>query len=114
MYMASGKKGAAQAPTTEGAEAAKETSGQGQAVVLPNGQKRIDFIRNEYYDSEPPYEHVKEKNKSRSDIKKNINEMLKAAGQEDKQIPYQIVFGATKEKVDPRKKVKQAAAPAAA
>lgn len=74
------------------AEATDKPKGQGRAVDLPNGQKRIDYIRDEYYN----------KGTSRSDIKKAINEMYVAANQEDKQIAYQIVFAATKTETDPR------------
>lgn len=93
------------------AEAAKQDKGkkedqkgQGRAVVLPNGQRRIDYIRDQYYG----------KNQSRSDIKNAINEMLKKAGKEDAVIPYQIVFSATKTgkqgdaASDPRKVAKEA------
>ncbi len=72
------------------AEAKKE--GQGRAVVLPNGQRRIDYIRVQYYD----------KDKTRSEIKNAINEMLEKAGKKGEAIPYQIVFAATKTKEDPR------------
>ncbi len=70
-----------------------EGKGQGRAVVLPNGQKRIDFIRDAYYND----------GKSRGDIRKEINDQLEKAGREDDVIPYQIVFAATKDKeTDPR------------
>ncbi len=88
------------------AEVKEEGKGQGRAVVLPNGQRRIDYIRDEYYG----------KGTTRSDIKNNINEMLKGAGQEDNVIPYQIVFSATKTgelgkaATDPRKVAKDAEA----
>lgn len=75
-----------------------ENSGQGHAVKLPNGESRIDFIRDRYYD---PKTHKHEEGcMSRSDIKNEINEMLP----EDEQIPYQIVYAATKkgDVVDPR------------
>ncbi len=67
------------------AEAEGQT-GQGRAVVLPNGDRRIDYIRDQYY-----IEGV-----SRSDIKNAINAMLKEAKREDEEIQYQIVFSATK------------------
>ena len=70
--------------------------GQGRIVTLPGGAKRIDFIRDNYYD---PKTHTHtEKCMSRSAIKNAINEGLP----EDKQIPYQIVFAATKLPTDPR------------
>ncbi len=70
-----------------------EGKGQGRAVTLPNGERRIDFIRDRYYND----------GVSRGDIKKEINEMLEKAGRKDDEIPYQIVFAATKDKeVDPR------------
>ena len=75
------------------ADKAEEAKGQGRAVTLPNGVRRIDFIRDAYYND----------GKSRGDIRKEINEMLEKAGRTDEQIPYQIVFAATKDKeVDPR------------
>lgn len=67
-------------------------AGQGRAVLLPNGKRRIDYIRDEFYN----------KGKTRSDIKNAINEMLKKEGK-GAEIPYQIVFAATKDKeTDPR------------
>ncbi len=80
------------------AEAKKE--GQGRAVVLPNGQKRIDFIRNAYYNSKTGTHGESEQ--TRSQIKVTINEMLTAAKRDNEQIPYQIVFAATKTPEDPR------------
>lgn len=81
---------------------AEEGKGQGRAVVLPNGQKRIDFIRDEYY----------KKGTSRSDIRKAVNALYEEGA--DGQIPYQIVFAATKvgkageAAADPRLIVKEA------
>lgn len=69
-----------------------QESGQGRAVTLPNKQRRIDYIRDEYYN----------KSVSRSDIKTAINEMLEKANRAGEQIPYQIVFAATKTDADPR------------
>lgn len=66
------------------------------AIVLPNGQKRVDYIRQQFAAG------VK-----RGDIRKAINDMYEAAGQPEKKIPYQIVFAATKQK-------KEASAPASA
>jgi hypothetical protein len=89
-------------------EKQEEQKGQGRAVVLPNNQRRIDFIRDEYYG----------KGTSRSDIKNKINEMLEKAGRKDEQIPYQIVFSATKTgeqgkaNTDPRKVAAKEAAKA--
>ena len=85
--------------------------GQGRAIVLPNGQKRIDFIRDAYYDAKTGL-HVKDVQKSRSDIKTAVNTMLEKAGKKDKEIPYQIVFAATKTKEDPRKVAAKKAAAA--
>lgn len=64
--------------------AVEESKGQGRAVVLPNGQKRIDFIRDEYYG----------KGTTRSEIRKAVNAMYDEGS--DGVIPYQIVFAATK------------------
>jgi hypothetical protein len=69
-----------------------ENKGQGRAVTLPNGVRRIDFIRDAYYKD----------GKSRSDIRKEINEMLEGANRGDEAIPYQIVFASTKTEEDPR------------
>lgn len=78
--------------TAEGQTEAKPTGAGGRAIVLPNGKRRIDYIRDRYYTD----------GASRSDIKNEINTMLKEDGQET-EIAYQIVFGATKTKEDPRK-----------
>ncbi len=82
--------------------------GQGRAVVLPNGKLRIDVIRDAYYNAKSGL-HVEGEQKSRSDIKKMINEMLEKAGKKGEQIEYQIVFAATKTKEDPRKTAAAAA-----
>ncbi len=79
---------------------ATEVKGQGRAVTLPNGVRRIDFIRDAYYND----------GKSRSDIRKEINAMLEKAKREGEVIPYQIVFAATKTKEDPRVTSAKAAA----
>ena len=73
-----------------------KVEGKGRAVLLPNGQKRVDFIRDSYYDKKTG-KHT-DGCKSRSEIKNEINEMLP----EDQAIPYQIVFAATKAEEDPR------------
>lgn len=73
-----------------------EGKGQGRAVTLPNGVRRIDFIRDAYYKD----------GKSRSDIRKEINAMLEKANRGDEVIPYQIVFASTKTEEDPRNAVK--------
>lgn len=74
----------------------EKAEGQGRVVTLPNGQKRIDFIRDNYYDKKTGT-HT-EGCMSRSEIKNAINEQLP----EGEQIPYQIVFAATKTEEDPR------------
>lgn len=73
-----------------------KVEGQGRTVILPDGTKRIDYIRDAYYDKKTGT-HT-EACTSRSDIKKAINEMLP----EGKGIEYQIVFAATKTAEDPR------------
>ena len=65
--------------------------GRGRAVMLPNGQKRIDYIRDRYY----------KESVSRSDIRKEINQIMADAGIDDK-VQYQIIFAATKDEADPR------------
>ncbi len=68
-----------------------KTEGQGKAVILPNGQKRIEYIRDQYYNE----------GKTRSEIKAAVCAMYKEG--EPGEIPYQIVFAATRDKeVDPR------------
>jgi len=74
----------------------EKAEGQGRVVTLPNGQKRIDFIRDNYYDKKTGKHE--EGCMSRSEIKNAINEQLP----EGEQIPYQIVFAATKTEEDPR------------
>lgn len=83
--------------------AEEKKEGQGRAVVLPNKQKRIEFIRDAYYNKQTG-KHVDGDDavQTRSQIKTAINEMLAKAGRENEQIPYQIVFAATKTPVDPR------------
>lgn len=87
------------------ATATAESAGgnQGSAVTLPNGERRIDYIRRRFYDE----------GAKRGDIRREINEMLEKAGQADKKIAYQIVFAATKHKEDPRKPKAAPATPAA-
>ena len=58
--------------------------------------------------------HDNEKQKTRSVIKNEINEMLKKEGPEAGEIPYQIVFSATKTAVDPRVTARKKAAAAEA
>lgn len=87
------------APKTETAEAtAAAEPKQGRAIVLPNGEKRADYIRRRYAEGT-----------SRGDIMREINKLLEDAGRGEEKIPYQIVFAATKEK-----KAKTAAASAGA
>ena len=86
------------------AEEKGKTASQGNAVILPNGERRVDYIRDQYY----------EKAKTRSEIRTAINDMYTKAKQEDKKIAYQIVFAATKQKVEDYKKAKAAAKTAVA
>ncbi len=69
---------------TKPKEATNEAKGpkQGRSIVLPNGEKRADYIRRRYYDDEV----------ERSAIAKELSEMQK------KDVPYQIVFASTKVK----------------
>jgi len=76
-----------------------KATGQGSAVTLPDGTRRIDFIRDSYYSNGV---HTEGEDSSRSDIKNAINKQLEDAGLTDQQIPYQIVFAATKTIEDPR------------
>ena len=77
-----------------------KVEGQGKAVILPSGVRRIDYIRDNYYNSETGLHGEGEM--SRSEIRNSINEQLEEAGLTDQQIPYQIVFAATKTPEDPR------------
>lgn len=81
------KKDAAAAATENTTTVAKPT-GQGRAVILPNGTRRIDYIHEEFYTN----------GKTRSEIRLAVNAMLP----EGEEIAYQIVFAATKTVVDPR------------
>jgi len=76
-----------------------ETQGQGKTVSLPDGTRRIDFIRDNYYTDGV---HTDDTDMSRAEIKNAINKQLEDAGLTDQQIPYQIVFAATKTDEDPR------------
>jgi len=61
-------------------QAQNQTSGQGRAVVLSNGERRVDYIRRRHYID----------GATRSEIAKEVSEM------QEKPCPYQIVFSATK------------------
>ena len=63
---------------------AEDSKTQGRAVVLPDGTRRVDYIRSQFYD----------KGVTRSEIRKALCELTK------QDIPYQIVFAATKVKPD--------------
>ena len=80
----------AEAPAPSRAMPAR-ARGRGRAVMLPNGQKRIDYIRDRYYKDSV----------ARSDIRKEINQIMADAGIDDK-VQYQIIFAATKDEADPR------------
>ena len=54
------------------------SQGQGKAITLPNGERRIDYIRDNYYTDGV---HTEE-DMTRSAIKNSINEMLAEAGRE--------------------------------
>ncbi len=82
------------AGTTESPAA---TSGQTGQVRLPNGELRIEYIRNNFYGDDPDVKG------NRGEITRRINTMLVEAGRETEQIAYQIVFSATKSNdIDPR------------
>jgi len=76
-----------------------KVEGQGKAVQLPDGTRRIDFIRDNYYSNGV---HTEGTDMSRSDIKNAINTQLEEAGREGEAIAYQIVFAGTKTVEDPR------------
>jgi len=85
--MARAKKDTATETTTETeTETATETapatasSGQGRAIILPGGERRIDYIKRRYCEDKA----------SRSTIAKELTEL------QGKPVPYQIVFQATK------------------
>ncbi len=68
----------------ETAEVAPQST-RGRSVILKGGEKRADYIRRRYYD-----DGIK-----RADIVKELKEKF------DHEVPYQIVFQATKEKEKP-------------
>ncbi len=72
------------AKKTKAAEKVEDSKTQGRAVMLPDGTRRVDYIRSQYYD----------KGVTRSEIRKALCELTK------QDIPYQIVFAATKVKPD--------------
>jgi len=77
-------------PKNEKAETKTEAApaSRGRAVILPNGERRVDFIQKHYY-------HADEKKaKTRSEITKMVNDLYPV--DDDGRIPYQIVFAATK------------------
>jgi len=82
--MATRKPAAKAEDKTEDNTEAAAPSGQGRAVILPSGERRIDFIKRRYY----------EENATRSEIAKELTEL------QGKTVPYQIVFAATKAKRD--------------
>lgn len=79
------------------------TTGQGRAVVLPNGERRVDYIHRRYYDDKI----------GRGDIVKEINRIYELADDKETKVQYQIVYAATKSKEDPRKSGDATAAAAA-
>ncbi len=85
--MAKAKKEEAAAPAT--------ATGQGRAVMMPDGKtRRVDYIKAQYYD----------KNQKRGDIARDLTDKF------DKKIPYQIVFAATKLSHEDHAKALKAAA----
>lgn len=78
----------------EQAPAAAAAAAQGNAVVLPSGVRRVDFIRNNYYGVPSDYTDPALFGE-RGKIRAAINQQYKDAGIA-KEIPYQIVFQATK------------------
>ncbi len=81
------KQEAVEAVDTAVAEVAEAAPKQGRAIILPNGEKRAEYIRRRYAEGI-----------SRGDIMREINAMLEEAGRGEEKIPYQIVFAATKQK----------------
>ncbi len=67
---------------------AKEESSKGRKVMLTDNLARVDFIREQYYD----------KDKTRSEIVKLLKEKF------NHEVPYQIVFAATKTDEKPKPK----------
>ena len=64
---------------------------RGPTVVLPNGRRRIDYIRDRYYGD----------GADRSTIRNEIDAMLEEAGA-DARVRYQVVYAATTSPTDPR------------
>lgn len=77
-------------PTAVQQPVAARRSGS-RAVVLPNGQRRIDHIRDRYYRD----------GLSRGAIRAEIDAMLASAGV-PKPTPYQAIYAATRATADPR------------
>lgn len=66
--------------TTENAETEAPSGGPGRAIVLPSGERRIDYIQRRFYKEEA----------KRGDIARELTELT------GKKVPYQIVFAGTK------------------
>ena len=87
-----GRLDAGAAPRDDGEPAAVlRGGGRGRPVTLPNGQRRVDYIRDRYYRD----------GASRSGIRAEINAMLAEAG-EGGDVRRQVVYGATSAQTDPR------------
>ena len=87
-----GKPDAGDTPQAEGEPAAaRRGGGRGRPVTLPNGRRRVDYIRDRYYRD----------GASRSAIRAEIDAMLAEAGA-DERIRRQVVYGATSAPTDPR------------
>ena len=82
-----GKPDAGDTPPAESEPAAA----RGRPVTLPNGQRRVDYIRDRYYRD----------GASRSAIRAEIDAMLAEAGAGEG-IRRQVVYGATSAPTDPR------------
>ena len=87
-----GKPDAGDTPQAAGEPAAaRRGGGRGRPVTLPNGQRRVDYIRDRYYRD----------GASRSTIRAEINAMLAKVGAGEG-IRRQVVYGATSAPTDPR------------
>ena len=91
-------------PAAEAAAATTESAADKRAIVLGNGERRLDYIRRRWKEGT-----------SGSDITKELNDPeLKLNPNPSKKIPYQIVFQATKgQPGGPAPKAETAAQPAA-
>jgi len=88
-----GSNSASETATTEAAAAATPASGQrGVPVVLPSGERRVDFIKRRYAELNADQAAGTFQGSVRGRIAKELSDLTGV------KVPYQIVFAATKPK----------------